>query len=284
MTGPVLVGIDSQPQSAEALRTADQLARVLELPLVAANVYELDRWYAFVDATAIVDKARSRATDVVRAAVGDLAGAAAIDQRVVGAPSPAHGLHELAAELRAELLVVGTSHRKGIAQRLLPGGTAEQLLHGAPCPILVSRGRELGDGPLAVGYDGTPESERALAWAGRLAGALARHLVLINVTVPTTPRDNPEIYAEVIEYMHGIAAQTLAGGVERVPHGIAASTTIAEGDPGEQIAARAEEQGAAIAICGSRGFGPARAVMMGSTARSLISHAATPVLVVPRPS
>ena len=46
-----------------------------------------------------------------------------------------------AAEYDAQLIVVG-SHGWGAARRLLSGSVSTGLVHSAPCPVLVVRGRE----------------------------------------------------------------------------------------------------------------------------------------------
>ena len=52
--------------------------------------------------------------------------------------SAAREVAQLAADLEADLVVVGTSNRKGIS-RLLLGSTAEATVRLAPCPVLVAR-------------------------------------------------------------------------------------------------------------------------------------------------
>jgi nucleotide-binding universal stress UspA family protein len=52
--------------------------------------------------------------------------------------APAHELAQLASDLEADLLVVGTHGRRG-ATRLLVGSVAEGVVRLAPCPVLVVR-------------------------------------------------------------------------------------------------------------------------------------------------
>jgi nucleotide-binding universal stress UspA family protein len=51
---------------------------------------------------------------------------------------PAWHITSLAAELRADLVVVGTHGRRGL-DRLLIGSVAERVVRTAPCPVLVVR-------------------------------------------------------------------------------------------------------------------------------------------------
>jgi hypothetical protein len=62
---------------------------------------------------------------------------------------PAAALAQLAADIRADLVVVGTHGRAGL-KRFLLGSVAEGVVRLAPCPVLVVRpiGAETGvDGP-----------------------------------------------------------------------------------------------------------------------------------------
>jgi len=56
--------------------------------------------------------------------------------------APAHEIAQIAADLEADLVVVGTHGRRGIARWLL-GSVAEAVVRLAPCPVLVVRPKEL---------------------------------------------------------------------------------------------------------------------------------------------
>lgn len=51
---------------------------------------------------------------------------------------PGEVICEVAAEERADLIVVG-SHGKGVIRRVLLGSVSYHVLHHAPCPVLVVR-------------------------------------------------------------------------------------------------------------------------------------------------
>jgi universal stress protein A len=75
-----------------------------------------------------------------RAALGELAqrhGTGDAEKWVVNAPSTKEGILEVAREHGADLIVVGSHGRHGLA--LLLGSTANALLHGAPCDVLAVR-------------------------------------------------------------------------------------------------------------------------------------------------
>jgi len=82
------------------------------------------------------------------------------------------GLHDIARAQEADLLVIGASRNDEIYRDLVGDATGE-LLEDAPCALAVAPvGYAERRGPLrtiGVAYDGSPESERALGVARRLA-------------------------------------------------------------------------------------------------------------------
>jgi nucleotide-binding universal stress UspA family protein len=92
--------------------------------------------------------------------------------RRVESSSVGRGLHELAAVERADLLVVG-SCRRGLLGRVMIADETSDGLDGAPCAVAVApfgyadRGSALAE--IGVAYNGSPESNDALAVARTLA-------------------------------------------------------------------------------------------------------------------
>ena len=58
--------------------------------------------------------------------------------------APAEEIAQLSADLEADLVVVGTHGRRGVA-RLMLGSVAESVVRLAPCPVLVVRPKALPD-------------------------------------------------------------------------------------------------------------------------------------------
>lgn len=66
-------------------------------------------------------------------------------------PYPAEAIAQLASDVEADLVVVGTHGRRGVARFLL-GSVAEGVVRLAPCPVLVVR-------PTGVALDSVPKIE-----------------------------------------------------------------------------------------------------------------------------
>ncbi len=60
--------------------------------------------------------------------------------------SPAEEIAQIAADLQADLVVVGTHGRRGLA-RLLIGSVAEGVVRLAPCPVLIVRPTAISEAP-----------------------------------------------------------------------------------------------------------------------------------------
>jgi nucleotide-binding universal stress UspA family protein len=66
-----------------------------------------------------------------------------------------------------------------------------------------------------------------------------------------------------------------------LPDGVPVEEELLEGDTVEALAAL-DEREIDLLVCGSRGYGPVRRVLLGGVLRKLIRRAACPVVVVPR--
>ncbi len=199
----------------------------------------------------------------------------------VTSSSPGRGLHEAAERTGAQLIVVGSCARSLLGRAML-GNDARAALNGAPCAVATAaRGYANSPVPLAsigVGYDGSPESRTALAAAREIA---ARHRSLVRalhvVTLPSyafTGVAAPSL-GETIELMVGDAQadlDKLADVQGRALYGL----------PGEELASFGEEVD--LLVIGSRGYGPVRRLVLGSTSGYLQRHARCSLLVLPRSS
>ena len=213
-----------------------------------------------------------------------------VDSRLLPGTSAARALHEAAEELGAGLLVVGSTERGGIG-RVLPGSTAQRLMHGAPCPIAVVPHAWQQGGALrtiGVGYVDTAEGHNALDNAvalARRAGAKLRVLSAgkdrpVTGTYgggdPLTPATR---YEELVVTLRVSAEQAVEAATSGVS-GLEIEPDVSVGDPAEFLIAASEQLD--LLICGSRGYGPARAVLLGGVSGRVVNEARCPVIVLAR--
>jgi nucleotide-binding universal stress UspA family protein len=195
------------------------------------------------------------------------------------ASSPGHGLHVLAEQRAADLIVVGSCSRSGIGRAML-GDDTRAALNGAPCAVAVAvRGyfeHPLPIATIGVGYDGSPESERALEAAREIAArnrSLIRALHVVMLPAYTFAGIGPPAVGESVDAMLEDASkeiESLPGVQGRAVYGL----------PGEELAAFGEEVD--LLVVGSRNYGPVKRLMLGSTSNHLQRHALCSLLVLPR--
>jgi len=277
----VIVGHDGLAGGDDALALARALAPGAELVLASAYPYEsvASRAANLGYGNAL----REEAEHVLRRA-RDAAGLP--DARVVAVPdvSPARGLHHVAEAEHADLLVVGSAHR-GLAGRMLLGDVGRAVLHGAPCPVAVAPHGFRGGAPATIGVacDNEPEARAAVGVAAELAAGLgARVLVRDVVESDLWPAFGGYPIAinmdAVLEDVAAAARTRLAETCDGLPGTVEAEVVI--GTTAEKLDELAAEVD--LLVCGSRGWGAIRRVVLGSTADRLIHRASCPVLVVPR--
>jgi nucleotide-binding universal stress UspA family protein len=185
--------------------------------------------------------------------------------------------------------VLGSSHRGRIG-RVFAGDTARAALQGAPCAVAIARrgvGEERGTGwAIGVGFDGSAEAQRALTLAAELArttgGASVRLLAVGEPAEPVldlTP--SGRAWSTVEEQWLQTTDATLSDAVGALrATGIDATGDAVRGFASEQLQRLSERVD--LVVVGSRGFGAARRVLLGSTSDALLHTARCPVLVVPR--
>ncbi|BBH70486.1 hypothetical protein ACTI_71710 [Actinoplanes sp. OR16] len=293
-TGPVIVGVDGGAASADALALAHWAATTLETTLVVAVVHPAPSALGSgrVDAEWIADR-RAKAEEVLagaRTTLSDLTTSpegegSGVEYRVLASSSAAHGLHDLAEQRQAALLVVG-SGSAAPASRLMPGSTADRLLAGSVCPVAVAPSG-MADPPgttgrIGVAYVDTPDGRAALASAARLARRTGTSLLLVTVVARGDAALPFMLGADAERAFLDTARETyeeaLRKAAEAVPD-VVVEWELRAGDVVETLAELSEVD---VLFCGSRGYGPARRVLLGGVSARLLRRARRPLVVVPR--
>lgn len=283
----IVIGYEGSAEAHDALALAGLLAD-RETRVIAAHVYPFDPLVSRPDVADWGELLRRDAESSLADVPERIQPAGvAVERHVVPSASAARGLHGLAEQAGADLLVVGST-RHGTVGRVLLGSTAESLLRGAPCAVAVApRGfAESSHGELRViglGYDASPESEAALSTAGALALEAGATVRVITAVEPRTP----------VGFGIGYGYADLLGIVEEQAHA-GLDRALGSLDPavrpagvrrrGDAAAILADEAGAGLdlIVVGSRGYGPLRRALLGSVSTKLMRVAPCPVLVVPR--
>jgi nucleotide-binding universal stress UspA family protein len=141
----ILVAIDGSEPSQVALQAAISIAVANRSALSIVTVHDErflestvdDEDYAEVATVIENDEQDGNALLQSASAAANAAGVSDVAVRLLGG-DPATNIVDAAREYRADLIVVSTHARKGLA-RFFVGSVAEHVLRHAPCSVLVAR-------------------------------------------------------------------------------------------------------------------------------------------------
>lgn len=234
------------------------------------------------------DAARQRMDDLL---AGELV--AGLDtQGVLRDGTPSQAVLDVADEVSADLLVVGTRGLTGF-RHLLLGSTAGRIVQRAKVPVLSVHPEDPrpdgGPRTIVVPTDFSEDAQAALRAA---TGCLALsddgpRVILLHVFhVPAEYRSYgpSSTYFRLGEEM----AESLRLRLEEVAEplrgeGLEVDVECLQGIPAEVIVRVAEEREADLVAMGTHGRSGVAHLLLGSTAERVVQHAACPVLTVRRP-
>jgi nucleotide-binding universal stress UspA family protein len=284
----IIVGVDGSPRSEDALSFASQLAAVTGAKLALLAAFAPGDRPTRPAGSALREHA-SEVTRKMLMRMRRLVDRESVTTHAIADRSPARALHTLAERNDAALIVVGSTHRSSVG-RVLPGSTADRLLHRAPCPVAIvpidyrKRSQEHMRN-IGVGYDGSEESRAALNAAAQIARCLAAQLCVVRVfdaSWDATPAlmATGHSYVAVHRRLERRAREDLERLVAGLPEATVAEGVFPPGHPARELVAQSHRVD--VLVLGARGHGPVRAVLSGSVSRIVVRDAACPVIVVPR--
>jgi nucleotide-binding universal stress UspA family protein len=264
--GTIVAGVDAAEGGRDALVLATLLGRPESARVIAVHAHEPER--AAEARAALAAEAQQCPLDVELVTVS-------------GEP-PADALHRVAAQERADVIVVG-SDRHGPLGRLLAGDVTAAAVHHAPCPVAVApRGLDPTARALrriGVGFDGRPPSLAALHLARRLAEAHDADLELLHAAPPSVPW-GPGAYASSVASLLCSAEAAARKELDAVVRELGDRATGRTSDQLPHAALAAASGGLDVLVVGSRDLGRVHRLVAGSTTARLLRTSRCPLIVV----
>jgi nucleotide-binding universal stress UspA family protein len=283
----IVVGVQPDARGDDAVACAEWLARSMRAGLVLVHVHPTP-WRA-PDQEAVDTEWRAYVVEQSREALHRaeqrLTGDVTHELRVHANTSSGRGLIEVAEQMGAALVVIGSA-QGGEPGRLHGGSTSDQLLHSSSVPVLlVPSGhvdRVTGALPtrITVAYQRSLDSDEALRAAAQLCRRTGAPIRLVTLVVQP-PRMLPT-YDRALDELRADARSWLELALVEAPFSTRLTAEIAEGEDFEHAMAAVDCEPDEFLVCGSGTAGPLRRVFLGDTAQKILRVAAVPVLVVPR--
>ncbi|HEX5384781.1 MAG TPA: universal stress protein [Propionibacteriaceae bacterium] len=286
--GPLVIGYDGAPGGADALALGLGWSRQLSVRAVIVTVYPgpAPIGPGRVDVEWVADR-RREAERLLDEALTVSSPATSVEFRAVGSGSASHGLHDVAEEVGASLIVLGSQTER----RLLATSTGERVIAGAPCPVAMPprgwRDRASHDlGRIVVAFVPTPDGREALRVAAMIALRVGARLHVVTVVAGPAEVMSYRIGEDVDRMYASAAKETFEQSIEQAMSELASDITasgevVVGDDPVETLAGMANSSFDAL-FMGSRGYGPIRSVLLGGVASRLLRRVDIPAVIVPR--
>jgi nucleotide-binding universal stress UspA family protein len=296
----ILVPLDFSPASTEALDYAVSLAKQFRAAIHLTHVHPPDEAasmpgtaHLLLQSAEAMERLNEELTGVHRKCVEPFCP----ENCHIRGGRPYKEIIGLAREIAADLIVLSTRGHSGL-KHLLLGSTAERVVRGAPCPVLVARKRKqrskavnktFAVRTILVPVDFSECSVVGVRYAASLAGRLHATLRLFHVTYP------------FVDYVFvdraGVRLSGLVEAVEEAAHqqmaelkqvdflrDLSVQTEIRPGHAVDQICGAAEQPEVDLVVTATHGRTGFKHAVIGSVAEHVVRYAKCPVIVVPNRS
>jgi len=289
----IIAAISASRQGTAPLHLAAQIARSTGDKVVAAAVVERP-WPPRADP--VEDEYLGYVTSQARQSLERMVGKlpAELDTWVVvhQSTSVPTGLTDLAAEIGAELVVVGSSSF-GLLGRVALGSVTERLVHTAAVPVAIApRGYPLGPDPirrLTAAYGGEADINGLIPAAAELATQWPVQLRIVSFTVRPVRMFGGSIESSaedlVIQQWSRRTFDDIAKQLNAVRDRISVpdvDVVVGTGHDWREAVEDVPWEAGDMLLLGSGAAGQAARVFLGSAASKILRHAPVPVMIVPR--
>ncbi len=281
----IVVGHDGTAEGRDAIALGGAIARATGAPISLIHVFSP----MLIPIAGMTDRRTLRrlAEQGLRAERRRFAPDATV--HTITDSSTPRGIRHHAERWQADLVVIGSARHTEVGHTRA-GRHGRQLFWDAPFPVAVARRGLADEGcelrSITVGYEGGPESERALRCAVDLATSSGAKLKLLSVI-----EHHPHALGPLIGPLHHDPKAALEEQrqlwLERAQArvyelGIEATTEVVIGDPGHRLQEASHDTD--LMVIGSRRWGTLARIVSGSVGETLTGNAGCSIVVVPRPA
>ena len=195
-----------------------------------------------------------------------------------------------AERFRADLVAVGWRGH-GTARRLLMGSVSRGVVRGAKCAVLVVRQRLRRVRRIVIGFDGSPNAQRAVQLVAKLVAPPDGRATLVNVAEILAPSSHGPavggIRSTIAREVRRINAEG-AKAAKKALNGAAAElnrngwrtrTQSRTGEPLRELISAVGTADPQLLVVGARGTSGVRQLLLGSVAEGILNRSTVPVLL-----
>lgn len=277
----ILAATELGPASDEVVRAAAALAQRMGARLHLLNALEIEQLPGMENPT--YQGRVQQANDLLAEQARRVAAPVAVESMTVVAYAAHRAIEARAAEVNADLVVVGP-HRGGQTEARFLGTTADRVIRTAQVPVLVVRGplalplRRIGV-PTDFSEPAAGALDAALALAGTLGEGEGPEIRVFYVGWSVERADGPAAWEA--DLSRSLAAQA-GEAVARAGGSFRVHTQVVWGIvPADSIADHARAERVDLLVMGTHGQGGLRRLLVGSVASGVARSAHCPVLLVP---
>jgi len=181
---------------------------------------------------------------------------------------PSFALRRLARDRACDLIVMGSHRRSGLVRWVL-GSTAEAVVHGAPCPVLVVPRAWRAPRWILAPVHGAAYARRGLLAAAVLARAYKGRLTMLEVA------PNPESRLYTVKSVSERAEKLPAA----VLRDVKPELEVRVGKPVEEILRAERDRDLVVLVAHRKSL--LGDMVLGTTVERVLRHSRLPVLAIP---
>lgn len=195
---------------------------------------------------------------------------------------------DYAAEMRADLVVLGTNGRRGLRYLML-GSVAAEVVRLAPCSVLTVREQPSDRNwekwsRILVPIDFSDGSRRALSVACGVSTELGAQLDMLHVVARIHPLTMPDTSCTTTQELEQSCCLDSQAALERLcahrTNPLRCTQLVVVGQPADRIVHQAGELSSDLIVVATRGLSGIKRFLLGSVAEKVVRHSPCPVLTV----